>query len=73
MNDTKAWWQSRGVWGSLVAIGAGAVGVTGINLDAPIQAELTDILISGATLAGGAVALYGRIKAVAKVIVSKNS
>lgn len=73
MNDMKAWWMSRGVWGSLVAIGAGAVGVTGINLDAPIQSELTDILISGATLAGGAVALYGRIVAVAKVIVSKNT
>lgn len=72
MNDTKAWWQSRGVWGSLVAMGAGAVSVTGINLDASIQAELTDILIAGATLIGGAVALYGRVKAVSKLVVKKS-
>lgn len=33
MNDTKPWWQSQTIWGSLVAIAAVIASFFGINLD----------------------------------------
>ncbi len=68
MDNTKVWWQSKGVWGSVVAMAAGVGHVAGIDISQPIQNELTDIIVGFGTLAGGALALYGRIKAVAAVI-----
>lgn len=72
MTDTKIWWQSRGVWGSLVAMGAGVVSLTGIDLNASIQAELTDILVSATTLVGGGISLYGRVKAVTALVFTQS-
>ena len=36
MNGTKVWWQSKTVWGSIVALLAGAATLAGVKLDAPI-------------------------------------
>lgn len=69
---SKPWWQSRGVWGSFVAVGAGVMNaVANIDLTQPIQAELVDIFVSGGTIVGGVIALIGRIRAVAAIIFSK--
>lgn len=67
----KRWYQSRGVIGSLVVLACALFQVAvafqhpeqdGPQLTAP-QASATEILLQLGTLAGGGLALYGRIKA----------
>lgn len=70
MNGTKAWYASRGVWGGVVGVLAGVVTLAGIDLNATIQAELTDIAVGAGELVGGVLAIYGRIKAVAAVVLA---
>ncbi len=53
VNDSKAWWQSKAVWGGIVAA-AGAIGDMFVNGVRP--ENLT-------ALAGAAMAIYGRLVA----------
>jgi hypothetical protein len=71
MSGTTLWWQSKTVWGSFVAMAAGLTGIIGLDLSAPLQNEISDILYSGGALVGGALSLYGRIKAVGQLIWTK--
>jgi len=68
MEDTKPWYASTGVWGSVVAIGAGLVGtVWGINVT---EADQTAIVTGVTTIVGGIggmIALWGRLRAKTKV------
>lgn len=59
----KNWYQSKTVWGALVAIGASLVRLAGYELGDAEQAELTDLLSTLAGAAGGVLALYGRLTA----------
>ena len=43
MNGTKVWWQSKTVWGSIVALLAGFATLTGLKLDATLQDQLAEI------------------------------
>ena len=63
MDKTKIWWQSRAVWGSVVTIAAGVGAVFGLTIEEQIQADVADWLVALAALIGGAVALWGRLKA----------
>lgn len=68
MESGKAWWQSRGVWGGLVAAGAGLAGaVWGVSLSAEEQAHLVDLIVpvvsSVSAVAGGVIAVVGRMRA----------
>ena len=59
----KEWWKSRTVWGGIVALVSGIAGVFGYTLLPDDQAALVD---GGALLAGsigGAIAIWGRVKA----------
>ena len=56
----KPWWQSRAIIGSLVTVAASMVGIAGYTLNVPLATELA---VSIATLVGGALSWYGRIKA----------
>jgi Mg2+ and Co2+ transporter CorA len=67
MNDTKPWWQSQTIWGSLVAIAAVIASFFGINLDQPAQDALLSILAEVVALGGAVVALIGRLRASAQV------
>ena len=67
MIDEKSWWQSRTVWGGIAAAIGGALGAAGMVVD---TVTLANVLFDVAALAGGAVAVYGRIKA-EKVISAK--
>ena len=61
--DTKKWFRSKGVWGSLIAGAAVVAGFFGIQFGIEDQAELVEIIT---TIVGGAAALigmYGRITA----------
>ena len=63
MNGTKAWWQSRAVWGGLVAALAGIGGLFGLNLDETSQGMIVDVAVQMATVAGALIAVIGRVRA----------
>ena len=63
MNDVKAWYRSRTVWGALVAILASLAHGAGIEVTAGDEAELADLIVAAVGAAGGLVALVGRISA----------
>lgn len=56
----KPWYLSRGVVGGMVSILAGILTAFGLEVDQP---ALTDTALAAAEVIGGAVAVYGRIKA----------
>ncbi len=63
MNGTKPWWQSKAVWGSIVALLAGLATLAGLKLDATLQDQLAELITGAANVAGGLLAWYGRAKA----------
>ena len=67
MDVTKAWFQSKTVWGALIAIGASLLQMVGITLAADVQADLADIAVTTAGVVGGLLAIYGRVTAEAGI------
>lgn len=63
----KKWWESKGVWGGLVAVGAGVAGLFGYALSADEQDALAGAVAALASAIGGALAVYGRIKAASDI------
>jgi hypothetical protein len=74
MDSTKPWYQSSGVLGSLLAMGAGTAATFGYTITPDDQSAIAQTFTQGAgvvssaiSVIGGAVALYGRIRATHKV------
>jgi hypothetical protein len=67
MEDNKAWWQSKAVWGGLVALGSAVAGAFGIYVDGATQEEIVNYIAVGAGAVGGLAAIYGRLKAEKKI------
>ena len=67
MNDVKAWYRSRTVWGALVAILASLAHGAGVEVTAGDEAELADLLVAAVGVVGGLLALIGRISASRRV------
>lgn len=65
----KTWYKSKGVWGGIVGMLGGVATLAGVQLDAPLQTELVDIAVGVGELAGGALAIYGRIKAIGSIVI----
>lgn len=63
MDETKQWYQSKTVWGALIAILASLLPAMGMELDDGTQGQLADNLVSLAGAIGGLVAIYGRLTA----------
>ncbi|MEX6505612.1 hypothetical protein [Jiella sp. M17.18] len=63
MDETKPWYQSRTIWGGVVALIAASAGYFGYDLDPGAHEALTNALISGAGAVGAVVAIYGRLAA----------
>lgn len=63
MEDTKRWYQSRAVWGSVVAIIAPLSMLIGREIDPAMQSSLIELLVLAGSTVAGAVALWGRLKA----------
>lgn len=63
MDATKRWYQSKTVWGALVAVGASLAQATGLELAPDVQNDIADLAIAIAGVVGGAVSIYGRISA----------
>jgi hypothetical protein len=68
MNDPvetgfKCWYQSRAMWGGLVALGGGIAGLYGYNITPEDQKTLIELLTALSAAIGGVVAIVGRIRA----------
>lgn len=63
MDGMKAWYQSKTVWGALIAIAASLLHMAGVSLDAGTQNELADLAITMTGGVGGLIAIYGRLVA----------
>lgn len=64
MTDEKHWYQSRTIWGGLVALGAALAGIAGIDIDAATSDALALGLANAAAAVGAVVAILGRLDAV---------
>ena len=67
MNGTTAWYASKTIWGSVIAVLAGVSTMFGLKLDAPLQDQLSQLLASAGEIVGGALAFYGRVVATTKI------
>jgi hypothetical protein len=56
----KAWWESRTIVGSAIVIVSTLAGLAGWSVDSGVT---TDIVLQVAAIIGGALAIYGRVKA----------
>lgn len=63
MSDMKAWYQSKTIWGALVAILASVLQAAGTPLEAGAERDLVEALTTLAGAAGGLLAIYGRLSA----------
>jgi hypothetical protein len=63
LTPAKPWYASRGVWGGLVAAGAGIAGVLGYAVTPTEQAAVLELVVAVGGVAGGMVAMLGRVKA----------
>ena len=63
MVEEKQWFQSKTIWGGLIAATASLAGVFGISVDFVAQTELTDALVQLAGAVGALFAIYGRLSA----------
>lgn len=64
MNDTKAWWQSRGVLGPIVSTLAFGVKLAfGVDIGEAEQAALINGLLNLTVLGGALMGVWGRITA----------
>ncbi|TWD46989.1 hypothetical protein FB480_11158 [Agrobacterium vitis] len=63
MTDSKAWYESKAVWGAVIAILASILHMGGYELGIMEQGQLVDGLVGLAGSLGALVALYGRIVA----------
>ncbi len=63
MNNIKVWWQSKTVWGAIIALLASTATLAGIDLDARLQDELADLVVAALGIAGAVLAWVGRARA----------
>ena len=67
MDNMKAWYQSKTIWGALIAVLAPLLHVAGLNLPGGFENELAEGLVTVAGGVGGLVALYGRLAATSAI------
>ncbi len=63
MTEFKSLLASRGVWGAAIAIAAGVASLFGYVVDAASQEEALRLAEGAAAVAGGLLALWGRLAA----------
>jgi hypothetical protein len=59
----KRWYESKAVWGGVVALVCGAAGVFGIIVPEQDMAALEQSLLAIGSAVGGILAIYGRVNA----------
>ena len=56
----KPWYLSRAVWGGIIAAGSALAGLVGLEVD---QGAALEIALQVSALIGGALAIWGRVRA----------
>jgi len=59
----KKWYQSKAVWGGLIAVAAAIAGAFGYAVSPEEQASLVEAIVAIGGGVGGVLAVYGRVKA----------
>ncbi len=67
MEENKSWWQSKTVWGGIIAFVAGIAGAFGIDIPGTEQAAISEAVYAVAVGVGSLLAVYGRLKANRKI------
>lgn len=67
MEAVKNWYQSKTVWGALIAVAASVLQVAGVDFGPDEQGQLADIAVTLAGAVGGLLALYGRLVATTSI------
>ena len=70
MENSKLWYQSTSILGSIVTVIALFASIFNYTIDTEVQAQIVSIIIASFGLLGSIYAIVGRVKAT-KVIVSK--
>jgi len=65
--DFKCWYQSRTIWGALIALGSGIAALYGYHITPQDQQTLIELLSGITTSIGGLIALYGRFRATSRI------
>jgi hypothetical protein len=63
MDNIKQWYQSKAVWGGVIAVAASLLHLAGFELSDELQGDLADQAVTLAGVAGGLVAIWGRLVA----------
>jgi uncharacterized membrane protein (DUF441 family) len=63
METSKKWWESKTVWGGIIALIAGIAGAFGTQVGIEDQEAAASVMTALASAIGGAIAVYGRMKA----------
>ncbi len=63
MNNTKPWYTSKTIWGSLVAVTAAMASVFGLEIESQTQIVLTEAILQGVTIVASLFAVFGRLGA----------
>ena len=61
--ESKAWWQSKTIWGSIISVIALGLNSFGFTLGTDDQQMLVDTILQLVTAGGAGLAIYGRVKA----------
>ena len=64
---TKPWYASVGVWGALVTLVSSTLALLKFEVDPQLLEDVREWVLALATLAGGAVALWGRVRATRRI------
>ena len=64
MNESKPWYASTAVWGGVLAALSPLIALAGYQIDA---GQAADLLAALGSLVGGALAVYGRVRATAVI------
>ena len=65
--ESKKWYQSKSVMGSVVTLIAMVLGIFGFGMGAEDQATLVNIVVGAGGFVGSILAIYGRVKASKKI------
>jgi uncharacterized membrane protein len=71
MDESKAWYASKGVWGGVLAVASVVGGYFGVKLDEATQTVIVDQITGAASaigiIVGAVTAIYGRIAATKQI------
>ena len=67
LTENKPWYQSKTIWGGVIAVSAAVGGAFGLHIDASTQAGIVDACAVLGGGVGGLLAIVGRLMAQHKV------